>query len=195
MNETLKYYNENARAFADGTLNVDFKETQDRFLQKIPAGGRILDFGCGAGRDTKYFILNGYEVEALDGSEEMCRIASEYSGIAVRKALFEELAAKEEYDGIWACSSILHKKKAALIEILEKMAAAIKPDGYIYTSFKYGSFEGMRDGRYFTDFTEDSFSEFLENIPCLKVDEQWISSDARPGRSEEKWLNLILWRK
>ena len=72
------------------------------------------------------------------------------------------------------------------------MAAAIKPGGIIYTSFKYGTFSGMRNGRYFTDMTEISMAKLLENIQELKVEKQWITGDIRHGRGDERWLNMIL---
>lgn len=71
----------------------------------------FLTLGCGAGRDTKYFLSRGYQVDAVDGSEQLCRIASEYTEIKVRQMLFQELDEKEKYDGIWACASILHLPK------------------------------------------------------------------------------------
>ena len=114
----------------------------------------ILDFGCGSGRDTKYFLEHGYWVDAVDGSVELCRIASEFTGIEVRQMLFQELQEKEKYDGIWACASVLHVPKIELANILQKMCNAVKTDGIIYTSFKYGDFEGERSGRFFSDFTE-----------------------------------------
>lgn len=115
MDSTLKYYNQNADQFVQGTLSVDFKQTQDRFLAKLPAGAYSLDFGCGSGRDTKYFLENGYQVDAADGSEELCKIASDYTGIKVKQMLFEELCDVDKYDGIWACSSILHLSKDTLV--------------------------------------------------------------------------------
>lgn len=192
MDSTLKYYNQNADQFVQGTLSVDFKQTQDRFLAKLPADAYILDFGCGSGRDTKYFLENGYQVDAADGSEELCKIASDYTGIKVKQMLFEELCDVGKYDGIWACSSILHLSKDTLADVLKKMAAALKDSGVIYTSFKYGEFEGERNGRYFTDFTIEVFKEYMHEIPELQIEECWITGDVRPGRGEEKWLNLIL---
>ena len=62
----------------------------------------------------------------------------------------------------------------------------------MYTSFKYGEFEGERNGRFFTDFTIETFSEFISDIDNIKMEEDWITGDVRPGRGEEKWLNLIL---
>ena len=87
----------------------------------------------------------------MDGSKELCRLAAEYTGIKVGQMLFEDLDEKEIYDGIWACSSILHLPKTELTGVIGKMCAALKASGIIYTSFKYGEYEGERNGRYFTD--------------------------------------------
>ena len=195
IDKTLKYYNENAQSFASGTVSVKFTEVQDKFLEKLNPDAYILDFGCGAGRDTKYFLSRGYQVDAIDGLEQLCRIASEYTGIKVRQMLFQELDEKEKYDGIWACASILHLPKKQLREVLENMYAALKSEGWIYTSFKYGEFEGERNGRYFTDFTTDTFKDFIHDMHGLKIEDHWITGDVRPGRGEEKWLNLLLQKK
>lgn len=191
-NTTLDYYNKNADAFVEGTVSVDFTKTQDRFLCQLREGSRILDFGCGSGRDTKYFLEHGFRVDAADGSKELCRIASQYTGIEVKQMLFQELDEKETYDGIWACSSILHLPKEELKPVLRKMADALVEGGLIYTSFKYGEYEGERNGRFFTDFIEETFLKFLRDIEHLKLEEYWITGDVRPGRGEERWLNVFL---
>lgn len=195
MNNTIEYYNQNAEQFVQGTLSVDFAATQERFLAKLSAGASILDFGCGSGRDTRHFLDKGYQVEAIDGSVELCKLASEYTGIRVRQMLFEEFDEAEKYDGIWACSSILHLHKRALKDVLEKMAAALKANGVVYTSFKYGEFEGERNGRYFVDFTPETFRKYMQEVQGLQIEEYWITGDVRPGRGEEKWLNLFLRKK
>lgn len=192
MSSTLAYYDANAENFIENTQSMDFEETQQRFLQLLPEHAFILDFGCGSGRDTKYFLKKGYRVDAADGSAEICRLASEYTGITVRRMLFQELSSVDCYDGIWACSSILHLSMAELLPVMKKMRAALKTNGVIYTSFKYGDFEGKRNGRYFTDFTEDSFKDFMQQVDGLKTIDYWITGDVRPGRGEERWLNLIL---
>ena len=122
-NKTLEYYNKNADNFAKTTIDVNFYETQKHFQELLPEHGYILDFGCGSGRDTKYFLEQGFYVDATDGSEEMCHIASNYTGIQVRRLLFEE---------------------------------------------------------------------FVDEIDNLQLKEEWITGDVRPGRGEEKWLNVIL---
>lgn len=190
--DTLNYYSENAGAFAAGTVNVCFTAIQELFLEYVPEGGSILDFGCGSGRDTKYFLSRGYRVEAVDGSGELCKIASEHTGISVKRMRFEELDRIEAYDGIWACASILHVPRKELPGILRKMTDAAKSGGVIYASFKHGDFEGVRNGRYFTCLTEESFRGIMEAIPELTVEKLWITDDAREERREEQWLNLIL---
>ena len=192
MNTTINYYNLNAKNFIENTQNADMHLAQETFLQLLPGSASILDFGCGSGRDTKYFLEKGYQVAATDGSAELCRLAGSFTGIKVKKMLFQDLDASGKYEGIWACSSILHLPKQELLPVIQKMCNALKDNGVIYTSFKYGDFEGERNGRYFTDFTEDTFDKFIKVIPELTIEEEWITSDVRPGRGEEKWLNLIL---
>ena len=189
---TLDYYNSKAKDFVSDTVDVAFTDIQDIFLEYIPVGGRILDFGCGSGRDTKYFLSKGYDVDATDGSEELCKIASEYVGIEVKQMLFQELDEVEVYDGIWACASILHVEKKQLPDIMKKIAIATKTGGVVYTSFKYGDFEGIRNGRFFSYLTEESFGELLEVVPELVVEKLWISADVRAERGEERWLNIVL---
>lgn len=191
-NTTLDYYNKNAESFSMSTANVDFSATQNHFLEKLSKGDLILDFGCGSGRDSKYFLERGYDVEAVDGSEELCKLASDYTGIPVKQMLFQELNEKERYDGIWACSSILHLNRAELHNVFHKICKALKGQGLLYTSFKYGTFEGMRNGRYFIDMTEEAFEEFMADHEDMTVEEYWITGDVRPGRGDERWLNLII---
>ena len=195
MTSTIEYYNKNALEYSRSTVCVDFSATQERFLRYMPSHAKILDFGCGSGRDTKYFLDKGHNVEAVDGSKEFCRLASAYTGISVKQLYFQELASANEYDGIWACASILHLQWDDLISVLHKMAVALKNTGVIYTSFKYGDFSGERQGRFFIDFTENRLNEMLTLVPELQCREYWISTDVRPNRKDEKWMNIILSRK
>ena len=192
MDKTLEYYNKKAHEFVNNTVSVNFTDTQDLFLEYLPENGYILDFGCGSGRDTKYFKEKGYKIEAIDGSEELCQIASEYSGIKVECMLFQDLNENDQYDGIWACASILHLSKTEMKDVFKKMIRSLNKNGIIYTSFKYGEFEGMRNDRYFSDFTEKTFQEYIINIEGVELEKQWVTADVRPDRGEEKWLNIIL---
>jgi len=191
-NNTLGYYDSYADEFYKSTVNIEFTTMQEHFLTKLKNGSNILDFGCGSGRDTKYFFEQGYNVEAIDGSAELCKLASKYTGIKVRNIFFQNLSEVDKYDGIWACSSILHLPVGELDEVMRKMMIALKKNGIMYTSFKYGIFAGERNGRYFTDMTEEKMEKLLHETSVFHTEEQWISTDVRPGRGEEKWLNIIL---
>ena len=189
--QTLSYYNQDPDTFVSGTLSADMSEVRSRFLACLPPEGIILDFGCGSGRDTKAFLDAGYQVEATDGSEELCSRASAYTGIRVRKMLFSELDAKDRYDGIWACASILHLPRTELLDVLGKIAAALKTGGVLYTSFKYGDFEGMRGGRYYTDFTEETLKNLIAKAKGLQIKEMWIAGDSLPDRRDLRWINVL----
>lgn len=192
MTTTLTYYNHNALPFISHTRDIDFRTTQEKFLSYLPPSARILDFGCGSGRDTRYFLQHGFSVDATDGSEALCRLASQYTGIPVRQMLFQELDSPDTYDGIWACASILHLPVTELTDVFHRMTAALHNNGILYTSFKFGRFQGQRNGRYFTDFDETDFRKYARQFSQLTVRELWITRDVRPERSEEKWLNTIL---
>ena len=177
-NNTIGYYNNHADEFYKSTVEIDFSAMQEKFLAELKSGSYILDFGCGSGRDTRFFLEHGYLVDAIDASAELCRLAEEYTGIEVKNMYFQELSEINKYDGIWACSSILHLPGDELAQVMRKMVTALKEKGIIYTSFKYGKFSGERNGRFFTDMTEASFAEFLLKISGVEVKEQWITGDA-----------------
>lgn len=191
-NQTLDYYNRNVQRFTGETLEVEFSNIQDSFLSQLLPGSLILDFGCGSGRDSRYFLQKGYQVEACDGSEEMVKAASQNAGIPVKKMLFSELDEIDRYDGIFACASILHVPSKELPDIITRMKKAVKTGGILYISFKYGTFEGIRNGRYFTDRTEESLQAILDEVGGLEIIRTGITGDARPGREDEKWLNVLL---
>lgn len=162
--DTLEYYNNNAKIYCEQTLISNLQENYDRFLKHLPQGAYILDFGCGSGRDSKYFIVNGYKVKAMDGSKEMCKLASKYINQEVVCRKFEELNDINTYDGIWACSSILHVEKENLLSVLSKMINALKVNGVIYTSFKIGTAYEIKEGKYYNYLTKNEMIEILNKI-------------------------------
>ncbi|MGE7666636.1 class I SAM-dependent methyltransferase [Ureibacillus composti] len=192
--KTLNYYNTNAATFTSDTVSVEFDEKQHILLKYLQPGAHILDFGCGAGRDSKAFIEKGYRVTAMDGSPEMCKVASHYIGQEVIYKKFHELDEQKKYDAVWACASILHVPSIELPKIIEKMESALKSGGYFYASFKYGDYEGEKNGRYFTNLTENTFESLLEPFQQLKIVEMSVTSDVRQGRQHEKWLNAVVKR-
>ncbi|MDO5815837.1 MAG: class I SAM-dependent methyltransferase [Methanobrevibacter sp.] len=187
----MNYYDKNAQEFFDGTVDADMSSHHEKFLELIPENGSILDAGCGSGRDTKIFKTLGYNVTAIDGSAEMCRLASKFSGANVKHMQFQEIEFTNEFDGIWASASLLHVPSDELDLVLSKLKKSLKKKGILYASFKYGDFEGNRNGRYFNDLTESAAIELFEKND-FKVIETWITNDARPDRETEKWTNILL---
>ncbi len=190
MNETINYYNQNADAFIAGTINVDMSDIRGRFLQYVAPGGTVLDAGCGSGRDALAFTQKGYVAKAFDASEEICRRASELLGFPVECKRFEELTGENEFDGIWANASLLHVKKDDLDDVLKRLVRLLKPDGVLYASFKEGTTERMKGGRFFHDMTEELCRELFEKAG-LEVLETFITEDGREDHKGEMWVNIL----
>ena len=161
---TLEYYDKNAKIYCEQTIVGNLQENYDKFLKYLPQGAYILYFGCGSGRDSKYFIENGYKVKAIDGSAEMCKFASKYINQKVDCMKFDELEDINIYDGIWACSSILHVEKDNLPNILIKMINALKVNGIIYTSFKIGTGHEIKEGKYYNYLTKEEMVKTLNKL-------------------------------
>jgi len=190
MNETIEYYNQNAEEFVSGTIHADMSDGRQRFLKYVKPGARILDAGCGSGRDSLAFLKEGYQVDAFDASEEICRIASDLLGFPVACKRFEELEGTSVYDGIWACASLLHVNGENLPDVMQRLKSLLKENGILYASFKEGSSERMKGGRFFHDMTEESCRDLFANAG-LKILELYTSGDVRAGRSGERWVNVI----
>lgn len=193
--QTLEYYNTNADSFIAATANVEFGKLQRRFASILPENGRILDLGCGSGRDSLAFLKSGFFVDAVDGSEAMVQAASELTGPPVVNALFDEYEPTGEYDGIWACISLLHAPSQNLPATIRRYVAHLKPDGVFYMSVKLGAFEGSRNGRWFTNLIEDALLSIIDRIDGIRIDPIDVTPDARTGRESEKWLNAWCVRK
>ena len=195
--DTLKYYNENAEAYCEATKNGNMEEAYNRFLVLLPDKAYILDFGCGSGRDSKYFLAHGYTVRAIDGSEKLCELASEYIGQKVDYMKFDELSDVETYDGIWACSSILHVERENLPDILKKMIRALKDNGVIYTCFKIGDTEVVQDGKYYNYMTREILEDMLRQIDLdSEVVDYYESGTAKNvDRPTATWGNYLIKKK
>ena len=189
---TIEYYNRNAQSYANDTISADVSNLYSLFEKYVPDNASILDLGCGSGRDSKYFISRGYKVTAVDGSAELCRSASEYIGMDVRCLLFSDLDYFNEFDGVWACASLLHVPECELPYVFGKVQCAMKTGGCFYCSFKYGEFSGERNGRFFTDLNEKGLERILASTDGLQIAETIITSDVRKNRENENWLNAIL---
>ena len=191
MNKTIDYYNNNAKKFILNTQAVSMLEIQQNFIKRIPSGGKILDLGCGSGRDSKAFIDAGYNVVSIDGSQKMCDATCELTGKPAICSTFQEYKTDEIFDGIWACASLLHLPFDEIESVVRALSQNLTVGGCFYMSFKYGTFRGERNGRYFTDLDEGHFQTLIASVPLLKLEILKLSSDVRPGRENEKWLNCF----
>ena len=191
MNKTIEYYNENADRFVGDTQTVSMSTIQSEFLELIPVGGLILDFGCGSGRDSKVFKEAGYSVVPVDASLKMCEATQTLTGIQPICTTFQDFITDDRFDGIWACASLLHLQLEEITSVIKRVSEFIKPGGCFYMSFKYGSFSGERNGRYFTDLNEDTLINILSEVNSLSLIKTEITSDVRPRRENEKWLNCF----
>ncbi|MCL9779896.1 methyltransferase domain-containing protein [Vibrio sp. S4M6] len=187
-----KYYNHNASEFFSATVHVDVTPLYEQFTPHLPINGKLIDAGCGSGRDTAYFLAKGYSVTAFDASQELAKLASEYTQHTIGCYTFQDFVAqKDHYDGIWACASLLHVPKHELHDTLAHLTQFLKVDGIFYCSFKYGEDEVERSGRRFTNLNESLMEALLESLP-LRIQKSWITEDLRPGRENEQWLNALL---
>ena len=193
---TLDYYNKNSEEYFNSTLNVDMTNTYKAFLKLLPKGGKILDLGCGSGRDSMNFIKLGYEVTAVDGSKELAKRASVLLGKEVIVSTFEELELKEKFHGIWACASLLHIKREDLKTVLNNLYNNLEDNGVFYMSFKYGEKEYVDDkNRYFNCFTDESIISFINENTKNNILDLYIIEDKLGRVNEVKWLNLICNKK
>ena len=193
---TLDYYNKNSEEYFNSTLNVDMTNTYKAFLKLLPKGGKILDLGCGSGRDSMNFMKLGYEVTAVDGSKELAKRASVLLGKEVIVSTFEELELKEKFHGIWACASLLHIKREDLKIVLNNLYNNLDDNGVFYMSFKYGEQAYVDDkNRYFNCFTDESIISFINENTKYNILGLYITEDKLGRVNEVKWVNLICNKK
>lgn len=192
MNSTIDYYDRNANDYFTRTAEVSFNEIYSTFLKYIPAGGRIIDFGCGSGRDVKWFYDQGYEAYGLDASKELVKKASNTLGITVSTGLIEAWITDEPFDGIWCCASLMHLNDDALEQFFDNLKYNLKPGGVVFMSVKSGIQTGYDEqGRYLRNFTEEDVHEIINRHSELEIKELWYTED-KLLRDSFRWMNVII---
>ncbi len=159
--DSTQYYNDNSQQYFDTTVSFNNSSLYNLFVPYLPKGTKILDAGCGSGRDSKYFLDQGFKVTAFDGSAKMAALASKFTGLEVAHKDFSKITDKEAFDGIWTSASLLHVPKVNLLNILEKLKTALKLQDVWYMSFRYGDGEKNEGDRYFNDQTAETLK-----VPC-----------------------------
>ncbi len=188
----MDYYENNALAFVESTRLIDMQSLYQPFLALLPTRAHILDAGCGSGRDAKQFIVRGYQVTVFDASKEVAALAEKEIAQPVFVQRFQDIHYRNQFDGIWACASLLHVSTKELPGVFYRLARALKPKGVMYCSFKYGRGEYEKQGRKFTDMDEAGLKALLGKVGMLVIKDVWITPDRRLGRKHERWLNALL---
>jgi SAM-dependent methyltransferase len=179
--------------YFEQTVDINMQGWWDLFTEQLPEGGSIHDLGCGSGRDSAYFISCGYDVTAMDASEEMCNLASIHIGQDVLNLSFAEMDFNEVFDGIWACASLLHVPGDKIEEIFTKVVNSLKINGILFMSFHYGDFEGRRNGRYYKDYRTKTLKELISKHENLEIIEIEKCPDTKPVADTE-WIYALVRR-
>jgi SAM-dependent methyltransferase len=193
---TLGHYEKNAASFWEGTREHDVTQNIDALLEALgdePAR-RILDFGCGPGRDLSEFRRRGHDVVGLDGCEAFVRMAHDVSGAPVWHQQFLALDLPEErFDGVFANASLFHVPSQELPRVLGQLWSCLAPGGVLFCSNPRGNNrEGYGDERYGVYHDERRWRELVSAAGF-----EPISHYYRPAglpREQQAWL-ATLWRK
>lgn len=187
-----QYYNEHAHEFIESTLDVDLEPIYKKFEAYLGEGDKILDVGFGSGRDSLHFYKRGYEVVSIDYAEEIVRRGKNFLNNEVLLADFKDAEYKAEFNAIWASAVFLHFSDEEILRALNASYNALISSGYVYLSFKYGEKQEVRKGRFFNDFTEETFKSLFSRHSGFEIQEIWLTDDARKNKKGKKWLNIIL---
>jgi len=188
---SLNYYNQNAQNFIERTINLDISTVADQFLDLIVDKGRILDLGCGSGRDSLYFMNKGYDVYAVDGSEALVNHAKTELGIRVQLATFEAYKTDMTFDGIWAMASLLHVGQEEMVAIVSKYRDMLKPGGIFFMSFKKYKDNFIIGERSFTCYEEEGLRAMIDEVGGLEIVKLVETRSAKVGYEDELWVNVF----
>lgn len=203
MNDAISYYDRNAEEFCRTTRDSDMSVCRGRFLKLLEkntcrdergavdrSNVHILDAGCGSGRDARAFLEAGYRVTAIDGSANICKEAEKFLKRKVYCISFGELDCWQEFDGIWACASLLHIPYDEINQVLKHMWNGLKEGGLLYASFKYGEGMRIRGDRCFYDYSEAGIhSVMVKAYFC--IEDIFVTQDVRRNRLSEQWINVL----
>jgi SAM-dependent methyltransferase len=191
IESTVQFYETHAREYFQRTVMADLSTIYDKFSKSVHLGARVLDAGCGSGRDLKNLRTRGYDVMGIDASAALVELAKEYSGADCFTMRFEDLSFANQFDAIWACASLLHIPKTKLIFALQQIRGALVRGGILFASVQCGEGEMIApDGRYFAYYGEDEFADLLK-MAGFRVGHAWISKDTLACQRSLRWLNVF----
>ncbi|SDH31850.1 MULTISPECIES: bifunctional 2-polyprenyl-6-hydroxyphenol methylase/3-demethylubiquinol 3-O-methyltransferase UbiG [unclassified Duganella] len=192
---TLRHYEATAEQFFAGTIDHDVSQNIAALLDAIHASApyRLLDLGCGPGRDLKAFKAMGHEPTGIDGSARFVEMARAYSGCEVWQQDFVELDLPAEYfDGVYANASLFHVPSAALPEVLRRLHGALKTGGVLFSSNPRGdNREGWNGPRYGSYYDYDTWERYLMAAGFAPVSHYYRPTGL--PREQQPWLASV-WR-
>lgn len=190
---SMKYYSEHSKEYIKNTKDANMTDLYAFFENHLSnESKKIMDLGFGSGRDSLYFSSKGFDVLSIDPTPEFCDYGKSI-GLNVECNKAEKIDYFNEFDGIWACASLLHVDSNNLNDVFKRCYKALTKTGVMYCSFKYGSFEGIRNDRHFVDVNEGKIKELINGTGFI-ISDTMITFDVRPG-IDDKWLNVILIKK
>ena len=189
--QTREYYETQAEAFKKRTWNVDMTHIYERFLKYLPKNGKVLDAGCGPGRDVCFFLSKGFDVHGIDRSESMVKLAQKECPGRVSCESFDQIDFDNDWDAIWACCSLLHVEKKNMNALFKRMIKSLKQGGVWYFSFKEGAGERTSGDRFYNDYSVSEMRSFIKEFPSLDLQEIWVCEDPRLG-NHPQFLNVIV---
>ena len=193
---TLAHYQDRAEEFRAGTRDHDVSQNIAALLGHIQAEPpyRILDFGCGPGRDLRTFSALGHTAIGLDGCPRFVEMAREGSGCEVWQQDFLTLdLPAAHFDGIFANAVLFHIPSQALPRVLRQLHAALKPGGVLFSSNPRGdNQEGWNGERYGAYYDLGNWRTLLSAAGFVELQHYYRP----PGlpRAQQPWLASV-WRR
>ncbi len=201
MNEygiTKHEYDKNAQYYYGSHALTDWSELVQQFIPYL-TGKKLLDAGCGTGHNIGRFLAKGFEVDGLDFSAESIAIAkSRFPRARFFEAdLLNTHLPSNSYDGIFACASLLHIKKADVPRALLEFKRLLKQNGKLFISVKEGKGERIiqkKDRkRFFNFFQTDELKKMIEagGFQILRL--ELVHHDQLTGKDPEEpnWIWAI----
>ncbi len=188
--ETIATYDRQAETYAEKFQNASSDPALAAFVSRLKPNGCILDLGCGPAAAAAFMRDNGFDVDAVDASQEMVRLANETHNIGARQATFDDIQEVEAYDGIWANFSLLHASAQKFPLHLAALYRALRPGGYFHIGMKLGA-GSKRDslGRYYTFYSQPELCALITNAGFV-IDETTTGKDAGLAGTIDPWIVL-----